>query len=41
MNLMQEKELYLQPACEVVEMHSSGMLCSSGEGVDWEGNYDE
>lgn len=39
---MQKKEMYVQPASEVVELLVEGVICDSetgdGEGVNWRNN---
>lgn len=39
---MQEKEQYICPECEVVDLHIEGVICetrSQGEGSHWGGVY--
>lgn len=36
---MQEKELYQAPVCEPYIIQVEGVICASGEGVGWTGDY--
>ena len=38
---MQEKELYKAPVCVTLMLQEEGVVCASGEGAAWAGDYDD
>ena len=36
---MQEKEIYEAPVCMFFALQQEGVVCASGEGASWAGDY--